>query len=141
MQQWEEMAKAQIREFVGPRARAMLDAALRIAKEARERADQTAGGAELKGVYDSIYNATWGYVESGHNDLPLGMKVVGNCDGKPELWTEEEVNVSHTPFDLCDPLPRHGNLEIAVLTSQKGWPYNSFSIPQYAIQEGAEDQP
>nr|CAD21858.1 H25N7.01 [Trypanosoma brucei] len=108
-------------------------------KEALGGAAQTAGGAELKGVYDSIYSATWGYVESGHNDLPLGLKVVGNCDGEPELWTEEEVNVSHTPYDLCDPLPRRGNLEIAVLTSQKGWPYHRFRIPRRVIQEDAEE--
>ncbi|AAQ15520.1 retrotransposon hot spot (RHS) protein, putative [Trypanosoma brucei brucei TREU927] len=136
--QWEENATAQIREFVGPVAATKLDSALRIAKEARKRAHQTADGVELKGVYESIYNATWGYVESGHNDLPLGMKVVGNSDGEPELWTEEEVNVSHTPYDLCDPLPRHGNLEIAVLTSQMGWPYNRFRTPRRAIQEGEE---
>ncbi|CBH17322.1 retrotransposon hot spot protein (RHS,pseudogene), putative [Trypanosoma brucei gambiense DAL972] len=124
LRQWEEKGRGEIREFVGPVARGMLDGALAAAKEARERATQTAGGAvELKGVYESIYNATWGYVESGHREEPLGMKVFG---GRPQrMWTKEEVDVSHTPETMYKPLPRRGNLEIAVLTSQMGWPYTS----------------
>nr|AAL14358.1 RHS1 [Trypanosoma brucei] len=124
LRQWEEKGRGEIREFVGPMARGRLDGALAAAKEARERAAQTAGGAvELKGLYESVYNATWGYVESGHREEPLGMKVF---DGRPlHMWTKEEVYVSHTPETMCKPLPRDGNLEIAVLTSQMGWPYTS----------------
>ncbi|CAD53027.1 retrotransposon hot spot (RHS) protein, putative; retrotransposon hot spot protein 1 (RHS1), putative [Trypanosoma brucei brucei TREU927] len=124
LSQWEEKGTVEIREFVGPVARGRLDGAVTAAKRAEKRAHQTADGSELKGVYDSIYNATWGYVESGYDEEPLGMKVFNGRP--PHMWTKEEVDVSHTPETMNEPLPRHGNLEIAVLTSQMGWPYTSF---------------
>nr|AAL14359.1 RHS1 [Trypanosoma brucei] len=124
LRQWERRGTVEIREFVGPVARGRLDGALEVAKEVWERAAQTAGGAELPDVYDSIYNAKWSYVMSGYNTEPLGMKVF---DGRPpHMWTKEEVDVSHTPETMKEPLPRHGNLEIAVLTSQMGWPCTFF---------------
>ncbi|CBH10877.1 retrotransposon hot spot (RHS) protein, putative [Trypanosoma brucei gambiense DAL972] len=125
LRQWEEKGKGEIRDFVGPVVGGRLDAAVITAKEERERAAQTAGGAvEIKGVYESIYNATWSYVESGHREEPLGMKVF---NGRPQhMWTKEEVDISHTPETMNEPLPRHGNLEIAVLTSQVGWPCTFF---------------
>nr|CAD21755.1 retrotransposon hot spot protein, RHS3 [Trypanosoma brucei] len=127
MQKWEERATAQIREFVGPVARGMLDAALDTAKEARERAAQTADGVGLKGLYESIYNAKWSYVMSGYDEEPLGMKVF---NGKPQrIWTEEEVDITPEPANVDAEIEERPNgLEIFVLTSEKGWPYNRFAL-------------
>ncbi|AAQ15496.1 retrotransposon hot spot (RHS) protein, putative [Trypanosoma brucei brucei TREU927] len=124
LSQWEEKGTVEIREFVGPVARGRLDAAVIAAKRAEKRAVLAADGSELRGLYDSICNAKWSYVMSGYDEEPLGLKVF---DGRPpRMWTKEEVDVSHVPKTMNEPLPRHGNLEIAVLTSQVGWPYTSF---------------
>ncbi|AAZ10615.1 retrotransposon hot spot (RHS) protein, putative [Trypanosoma brucei brucei TREU927] len=97
----------------------------RQASRENENPSETGKGKSLEEkLYDYIYNATWSYVMSGYNEEPLGMKVF---DGRPpRMWTKEEVDVSHTLETMNEPLPRHGNLEIAVLTSQVGWPYTSF---------------
>ncbi|AAZ11588.1 retrotransposon hot spot (RHS) protein, putative [Trypanosoma brucei brucei TREU927] len=97
----------------------------RQADRENENPSETGEGKSLEEkLYDSIYNAKWSYVMSGYDTEPLGMKVF---DGRPQqMWTKEEVDVSQTPETVNEPLPRHGNLEIAVLTSQMGWPYTSF---------------
>ncbi|AAQ15516.1 retrotransposon hot spot (RHS) protein, putative [Trypanosoma brucei brucei TREU927] len=103
----------------------MLNDALNVALE---RAAQTAASAvELKGVYDSIYNAKWSYVMSGYDEEPLGMKVF---DGKPQhIWTEAEVDITPDPANVDAEIEERPNgLEIFVLTSEKGWPYNGFSL-------------
>ncbi|AAQ15580.1 retrotransposon hot spot (RHS) protein, putative [Trypanosoma brucei brucei TREU927] len=96
--------------------------------EARERAAQTACSAvELKGLYESIYNAKWSYVMSGYHTEPLGMKVF---DGRPQrMWTEEDVDITPLPANVDAEIEeRPDGLEIFVLTSEKGWPYNRFAL-------------
>ncbi|AAQ15533.1 retrotransposon hot spot (RHS) protein, putative [Trypanosoma brucei brucei TREU927] len=133
LSQWEEKGRGEIREFVGPMARGRLDGALEVAKRAEKRAAQTAGGAvELEGVYESIYNAKWSYVMSGYNEEPLGMKVF---DGKPQcIWTEAEVDITPDPANVDAEIEeRPDGLEIFVLTSEKGWPYNGFALDDAEI--------
>ncbi|RHW72367.1 Retrotransposon hot spot protein [Trypanosoma brucei equiperdum] len=127
MQQWEENATAQIGEFVGPVVRGKLDAALMAAKEARIRAAQTACDVKVEGPYDSIYDAKWSYVMSGYDAEPLGMKVF--CGRPQRIWTEEEVDITPLPANVDAQVPERPNgLEIFVLTSEKGWPYNRFAL-------------
>ncbi|AAQ15529.1 retrotransposon hot spot (RHS) protein, putative [Trypanosoma brucei brucei TREU927] len=126
LSQWEEKGTVEIREFVGPMARGRLDGALAAAKRAEKRAVLAAGGAvELKGLYDSIYNAKWSYVMSGYRREPLGMKVF---DGRPQsIWTEAEVDITPDPTNVDAEIEeRPDGLEIFVLTSEEGWPYNRF---------------
>nr|CAD21869.1 H25N7.12 [Trypanosoma brucei] len=104
---------------------ALLNNALNVALE---RAAQTAASAvEIKGVYDSIYNAKWSYVMSGYRREPLGMRVF---DGKPQrIWTEAEVDINPDPANLDARVPeRPYGLEIFVLTSEEGWPYDRFAL-------------
>ncbi|AAQ15526.1 retrotransposon hot spot (RHS) protein, putative [Trypanosoma brucei brucei TREU927] len=111
---------------------ALLNNALNVALE---RAAQTAASAvEIKGVYDSIYNAKWSYVMSGYDEEPLGMKVF---DGRPpHMWTKEEVDITPLPANVDARVPeRPYGLEIFVLTSEKGWPYNRFASRDVNIRK------
>ncbi|CBH17319.1 retrotransposon hot spot (RHS) protein, putative [Trypanosoma brucei gambiense DAL972] len=110
----------------------MLNDALDVALE---RAAQTAASAvEIKGVYDSIYDAKWSYVMSGYRREPLGMKVF---DGKPQrIWTEAEVDINPEPANVDARVPeRPYGLEIFVLTSEKGWPYDRFASRDVNIRK------
>ncbi|CCD17635.1 unnamed protein product, partial [Trypanosoma congolense IL3000] len=83
---------------------------------------------EIKGAYDSVFNAAWGHVLTGdeYRDEPLGMKVVV---GRPELWPRAAVDIAPELEDLnCHNL-RSGALAVAVLTSKMGWPDAHFATP------------
>ncbi|KAH8615167.1 putative retrotransposon hot spot protein 4 (RHS4) [Trypanosoma vivax] len=76
----------------------------------------------MPGVFESVFEATWSYVESGVADKPLGMRV---ASGRPKsVWSFAEV--SKTPLQLPTENvdeERDDGLELLVLTSKKGWPF------------------
>ncbi|CCD18849.1 hypothetical protein, conserved in T. vivax, partial [Trypanosoma vivax Y486] len=48
----------------------------------------------MPGAFESVFEARWGYVESGHVDMPLGLKIYdGTVDGVvvPRVWSFDEV--------------------------------------------------
>ncbi|CCD20185.1 retrotransposon hot spot protein, (RHS), (fragment), partial [Trypanosoma vivax Y486] len=110
----------------------LLDAAFSVAKDAevRERAlaSRDAAAVVMPGVFESVFEATWSYVESGVADKPLGMRV---ASGRPKsVWSFAEV--SKTPLQLPTENvdeERDDGLELLVLTSKKGWPFTLFCIP------------
>ncbi|CCD20475.1 hypothetical protein, conserved in T. vivax [Trypanosoma vivax Y486] len=110
----------------------LLDAAFSVAKdaEARERAlaSRNAAAVVMPGASESVFEATWSYVESGVADKPLGMRV---ASGRPKsVWSFAEV--SKTPLQLPTENvdeERDDGLEVLVLTSEKGWPFTLFCIP------------
>ncbi|CCD20532.1 retrotransposon hot spot (RHS) protein, putative, partial [Trypanosoma vivax Y486] len=74
--------------------------------------------------YTSVHRASWGYVESGHTDEPLGLKIF---EGYPaSVWTAEEVCVTPLLREIDNELPRPTGLEILVLSSKLGWPGTRF---------------
>ncbi|CAD53013.1 retrotransposon hot spot (RHS) protein, putative; retrotransposon hot spot protein 4 (RHS4), putative [Trypanosoma brucei brucei TREU927] len=100
----------------------------RQAGRKNENPSETGEGKSLEEkLYDSIYNAKWSYVMSGYDEDPLGMKVF---DGKPQrIWTEAEVDITPDPANVDAEIEeRPDGLEIFVLTSEKGWPYNRFAL-------------
>ncbi|CCD18303.1 retrotransposon hot spot protein (RHS), putative, partial [Trypanosoma vivax Y486] len=110
----------------------LLDAAFSVAKdaEARERAlaSRNAAAVAMPGVFESVFEATWSYVESGVADKPLGMRV---ASGRPKsVWSFAEVSKTplHLPTENVDE-ERDDGLEVLVLTSEKGWPFTLFCIP------------
>ncbi|RNE96535.1 retrotransposon hot spot (RHS) protein, partial [Trypanosoma conorhini] len=130
------------KEIVFPITRTKLNNAL-AAAEANERARQeaavTVAPVPVEGVYNSVFNAKWGYVESGHAAEPLGMRVVEANATEPEkMWSESEVNVIPRPEEIDvieedeeeeDEGEASGaRLEFLVLTSEKGWPYKKFDV-------------
>ncbi|ORC84453.1 retrotransposon hot spot (RHS) protein [Trypanosoma theileri] len=103
-------------------ARGKLDGALNIAKE-KGFVSQDATPLVIEGVYESVYNATWHYVQ-GVGGRGFGMRV--KKGHPPQPWTDGEV--------LCCPIlpfsekSEDGRLEMMVLTSEKGWPCTEFSM-------------
>ncbi|CCD19871.1 hypothetical protein, conserved in T. vivax [Trypanosoma vivax Y486] len=115
--------------------RGLLDAAFNVAKNAEVRqralASRDAAAVVMPGVFESVFEATWSYVESGVADKPLGMRV---ASGRPKsVWSFAEV--SKTPLQLPTENvdeERDDGLEVLVLTSEKGWPFTLFCIPATA---------
>ncbi|KAH8612739.1 putative retrotransposon hot spot protein 4 (RHS4) [Trypanosoma vivax] len=133
-------AKRAVRDALGDErlwntVRGLLDAAFNVAKnaEARERAlaSGNAAAVVMPGVFESVFEATWSYVESGVADKSLGMRV---ASGRPKsVWSFAEV--SKTPLQLPTENvdeERDDGLELLVLTSEKGWPFTLFCIPATA---------
>ncbi|CCD20610.1 hypothetical protein, conserved in T. vivax [Trypanosoma vivax Y486] len=107
----------------------------------------------MPGAFESVFEARWGYVESGHVDMPLGLKIYdGTVDGVvvPRVWPFDEVReiscvdelelldlendgerdmaAEHERNRVAGDQPR---VEVFVLTSPMGWPYTKF-IPTNA---------
>ncbi|KAH8615173.1 putative retrotransposon hot spot protein 4 (RHS4) [Trypanosoma vivax] len=107
----------------------------------------------MPGAFDSVFEARWGYVESGHVDMPLGLKIYdGTVDGVvvPRVWSFDEVKEISCVDELelldlendgeRDMAAEHERnrvaggqpcVEVFVLTSPMGWPYTKF-IPTNA---------
>ncbi|KAH8610577.1 putative retrotransposon hot spot protein 4 (RHS4) [Trypanosoma vivax] len=107
----------------------------------------------ITGAFESVVKARWSYVESGHVDMPLGLKIFdGTVDGVvvPPVWSFAEVNEISGVDELevldlesdgeCDMAAEHERdrvaagqhcVEVFVLTSAMGWPYTKF-IPTNA---------
>ncbi|KAH8606694.1 putative retrotransposon hot spot protein 4 (RHS4) [Trypanosoma vivax] len=107
----------------------------------------------ITGAFESVFEARWSYVESGHVDMPLGLKIFdGTVDGVvvPPVWSFDEVNEISGVDELevldlesdgeRDMAAEHERdkvaagqhcVEIFVLTSAMGWPYTRF-IPTNA---------
>ncbi|RNE95583.1 retrotransposon hot spot (RHS) protein, partial [Trypanosoma conorhini] len=79
------------KEIVFPITRTKLNNALAAAQaneRARQEAAVTVAPVPVEGVYDSVFNAKWGYVESGHAAEPLGMRVVEANSSEPRTaWS------------------------------------------------------
>ncbi|KAH8604660.1 putative retrotransposon hot spot protein 4 (RHS4) [Trypanosoma vivax] len=102
----------------------------------------------ITGAFESVVNARWSYVESGHVDMPLGLKIFdGTVDGVvvPPVWSFAEVKEISGVDELevldlesdgeCDMAAEHERdrvaagqhcVEVFVLTSAMGWPYTRF---------------
>ncbi|CCD19201.1 retrotransposon hot spot protein (RHS) [Trypanosoma vivax Y486] len=105
---------------------------------ASERTDEAwkTSGAVIPGAFESVLNARWSHVLSGEAGMPLGMRVVG---GLPEnVWSYAEVNYSPSTLEVGKQVPRNGNLEIMVLSSEDGWPYTRFKSERRNVNNNAE---
>ncbi|ORC93858.1 putative retrotransposon hot spot (RHS) protein, partial [Trypanosoma theileri] len=81
----------------------------------------------VEGAYESVYNATWHYVE-GVGGEGFGMQVKEGHP--PQLWTDDEVRKGSVEDDNDNENPEDGRLELMVLTSEKGWSYTEFSMEE-----------
>ncbi|CCD14873.1 unnamed protein product [Trypanosoma congolense IL3000] len=135
LHQWASAAAANEVENVGVCVRGVLNAALLSARRNEEtiRVGNAPGGEEVDGVYDAVYNARWSYVvrSSEYDKKWLGMGVLRVSEGEqPHLWSEAQAD---TPYDSEEPWDGDvvpgvsGKLVMAVLSSQKGWPYTLFN--------------
>ncbi|CCD17708.1 unnamed protein product [Trypanosoma congolense IL3000] len=101
--------------------------------EVRLEALANQGVKELNGVYDSVRNARWSFVvmSDKYSGKWLGMGVLDVAPGEqPHLWSEAQADVPYDPEEPWegDEVPDvSGKLVMAVLSSQKGWPYMLFS--------------
>ncbi|KAH8615418.1 putative retrotransposon hot spot protein 4 (RHS4) [Trypanosoma vivax] len=135
----------------------LLDDAFNAAKdaEAREKVvmSESEAAVVITGAFESVLKARWSYVESGHVDMPLGLKIFdGAVDGVvvPPVWSFAEVNEISGVDELevldlesdgeRDMAAEHERdrvaagqhcVEVFVLTSAMGWPYTRF-IPANA---------
>ncbi|ORC84140.1 putative retrotransposon hot spot (RHS) protein, partial [Trypanosoma theileri] len=121
LQQWDEFTD---KESILLMARGILNAALNIAK-GKGFVSQDATSVVVEGVYESVYTATWHYVE-GVGGRGFGMQVKEGHP--PQLWTENEVMKGSVEDDNDNEKPEDGRLELMLLTSKKGWSYTGFSM-------------
>ncbi|ORC83397.1 retrotransposon hot spot (RHS) protein, partial [Trypanosoma theileri] len=121
LQQWDEFTD---KESILLMARGILNAALNIAKE-KGFVSQDATSVVMEGVYESVYNATWHYVQ-GVGGRGFGMQVKEGHP--PQLWTDDEVMKGSAEDDNDYEKPEDGRLELMVFTSEKGWSYTEFSM-------------
>ncbi|CCD14230.1 unnamed protein product [Trypanosoma congolense IL3000] len=135
LDRWARAEAANEVEDVGAYVRGVLNVAVVSAtrSEKRMRIRRASSGEELDGVYDSVYNARWSYVvmSDEYGEGTLGMGVLRTKKGEqPDLWSEEQADA---PYDPKEPWEGYvvpgveGKLVMAVLSSQKGWPYMLFS--------------
>ncbi|CCD12202.1 unnamed protein product [Trypanosoma congolense IL3000] len=132
--QWARADAANEMEGVNDSVRGKLNAALFIARRNEEtiRVGNAASAVELDGVYDSVFNSKWSYVvmSDEYSKKWLGMGVLRVSEGEqPHLWSEEQADVPCKPWEPWegDVVPGvRGKLVMAVLSSQKGWPYGFF---------------
>ncbi|CCD20014.1 putative retrotransposon hot spot protein 4 (RHS4) [Trypanosoma vivax] len=90
----------------------------------------------IAGAFESVVNARWSHVLSGQEGMALCMRVV---DGPPEnVWSCDEVNYNPSPLEDDKQVPRNGNLEIMVLSSEDGWPYTRFRNERRSANNNAE---
>ncbi|CCD20933.1 hypothetical protein, conserved in T. vivax, partial [Trypanosoma vivax Y486] len=135
----------------------LLDIAFNAAKDAEASGkvvmSESKTAVVITGAFESVFEARWSYVESGHVDMPLGLKIFdGTVDGVvvPPVWSFAEVNEISGVDELevldlesdgeCDMAAEHERdrvaagqhcVEVFVLTSAMGWPYTRF-IPANA---------
>ncbi|CCD12145.1 unnamed protein product [Trypanosoma congolense IL3000] len=115
-----------------------LNAALFIARRNEEamRYGIASSGKEIDCVYDSVFNARWSYVvrSDEHKEKWLGMGVLRMEEGEqPRLWSEAQADVPYDPEGPWegDEVPGvSGKLVMAVLSSQRGWPYMLFDADE-----------
>ncbi|KAH8615726.1 putative retrotransposon hot spot protein 4 (RHS4) [Trypanosoma vivax] len=134
------------------KTRGLLDAAFNAAKDAEARRKvgkpESEAAVVIPGAFESVVNARWSYVESGHVDMPLGLKIFdGTVDGVvvPPVWSfvevkeisgvdelelrdleddgERDMAAEHERKIVAGGRPR---VEIFALTSAMGWPYTKF---------------
>ncbi|KAH8610723.1 putative retrotransposon hot spot protein 4 (RHS4) [Trypanosoma vivax] len=127
--------------------RGLLDSAFNAVKDAEEREKErierervrnavNAAAEVIPGAFESVFEAKWSHVLSGEAGMPLGMRVV---DGLPEnVWSYADVNHSPLPLEVDREVPRSGNLEIMVLSSEDGWPYTQFRNETRSVDSNAE---
>ncbi|CCD21550.1 hypothetical protein, conserved in T. vivax, partial [Trypanosoma vivax Y486] len=126
---------------------------LRTLRRGRVGNTSNAATKAVPGAFESVFEARWSYVESGHADMPLGLKIFdGAVDGVvvPRVWSFDEVKeiscvdelelldlendgerdmaAEHERNRVAGGQPR---VEVFVLTSPMGWPYTKF-IPTNA---------
>ncbi|CCD15936.1 unnamed protein product [Trypanosoma congolense IL3000] len=134
LHQWEGAVSATEVEDVNACVRGKLNAALLSARRNEEamRNANAASAVELDGAYDAVFNARWSYVvrSDEYDGKWLGMGVVDVAPGEqPQLWSKEQADVEPVvwePWDGDEVPDVSGNLVMAVLSSQKGWPYGFF---------------
>ncbi|KAH8615953.1 putative retrotransposon hot spot protein 4 (RHS4) [Trypanosoma vivax] len=147
------------------KTRGLLDAAFSVAKDADEkekierkrvRNAVNAAAEVIPGAFESVVNARWSCVESGHDNAPLGMRVVDGPLVHTNAWSFEELEelrnaVEEREAENPNALVNEGEvaeeeeeeekgdtsskdeaagetraLELLVLTSERGWPYTEF---------------
>ncbi|KEG11935.1 retrotransposon hot spot (RHS) protein [Trypanosoma grayi] len=129
LQQWDVYDK---KEQVIPLVRGVLNAALSVAKNK----SPLLNGEVMTEAYESVLNVTWSHVVEvpGHSE-GVGMEV---REGKPSReWTDSEVGYllpggaskgknkeSTSAEGVAD--PQELCVELMVLHSEKGWPYDVF---------------
>ncbi|CCD15670.1 unnamed protein product [Trypanosoma congolense IL3000] len=129
LRQWKSAAAANEVEDVGAYVRGVLNAALAIAM----KVGNAPSGLEIDGAYGAVFNARWSYVvrSDEYSGKWLGMGVLDVAPGQqPHLWSEAQADVPYDPEEPWegDEVPGvSGKLVMAVLSSQKGWPYMLFS--------------
>ncbi|CCD19536.1 hypothetical protein, conserved in T. vivax, partial [Trypanosoma vivax Y486] len=108
----------------------------RVEVEVVGNAGKSATVPVIPGTFESVVNARWSHVLFGGTSNPLGMRVV---DGLPEyVWSYNEVNCNPSPLEDDKQVPRNGNLEIMVLSSEDGWPYTQFRNETRSVDNNAE---
>ncbi|KAH8618779.1 putative retrotransposon hot spot protein 4 (RHS4) [Trypanosoma vivax] len=108
-----------------------------LTKEIQKLRTQTSTKSEeIPGAFESVFEAKWSHVLSGEAGMPLGMRVIG---GRPRsVWSYADVNHSPLPLEVDREVPRNGNLEIMVLSSEDGWPYTQFRNETRSVDNNAE---
>ncbi|CCD15601.1 unnamed protein product [Trypanosoma congolense IL3000] len=142
LRQWARAADNEVRDIT-LRVKGKLDAALGVARGNAEamRIVYAFGGEVLDDVYDSVLSARWSCVvrSDEYDEKWLGMGVVGMAPGEqPQLWSKEQADVKcyHcNPWDGDEVPGVNGKLVMAVLSSQKGWPYMLFDAEKAQLEE------
>ncbi|CCD13631.1 unnamed protein product [Trypanosoma congolense IL3000] len=140
LHQWESAAAANEVEDVDIHVKGKLNGAVVNVRrnEKTIRVGDAPSAVELGGVYDSVFNARWSYVvmSGGYGGKWLGMGVVRVGEGEqPHLWSKAQADIKPDP-DPAEPWEGDvvpgvkGKLVMAVLSSQKGWPYMLFSADE-----------
>ncbi|CCD12233.1 unnamed protein product, partial [Trypanosoma congolense IL3000] len=135
LHQWESAAAANEVEDVDIHVRGKLNGALVNVRRNEEtiRVGNAPSVKVIDGAYDSVFNARWSYVvmSDEYDKKWLGMGVVRVSEGEqPHLWSEAQADAPYDPEEPWggDVVPGvSGKLVMAVLSSQKGWPYTLFN--------------
>ncbi|CCD14158.1 unnamed protein product [Trypanosoma congolense IL3000] len=136
LRQWARADAANEVKGITLRVKGMLNAALYRVRRNEEAMRHVYAHSvkELDGVYDSVFNARWSYVvrSDEYSKKWLGMSVLRVGEGEqPHLWSKAQADIKPDP-DPEEPwegdvVPGvEGKLVMAVLSSQKGWPYGFF---------------
>ncbi|CCD14604.1 unnamed protein product [Trypanosoma congolense IL3000] len=136
--QWEGAVAANEVEDINAYVRGKLNAALLSVRRNEEtiRVGDAPSVKVIDGAYDSVFNARWSYVvmSGGYGGKWLGMGVLRVGEGEqPHLWSEAQADALYDPKEPWegDVVPGvKGKLVMAVLSSQKGWPYMLFSADE-----------
>ncbi|CCD15550.1 unnamed protein product [Trypanosoma congolense IL3000] len=134
LHQWESAAAANEVEDVDIHVKGKLNGAVVNAKRSEEamRVGIAPSGVEIDGAYDAVFNARWSYVvmSDEYSGKWLGMGVLDVAPGEqPHLWSEAQADVPYDPEEPWegDEVPGvSGKLVMAVLSSERGWPYGNF---------------